>query len=59
MLRRDRLVNTTWTDIDDRVPERQACWLVTLVCSLLMMAGVIACCWAVGFGERIAMVLFR
>jgi len=59
MLRRDRLVNTTWTDIDDRTPPREACWVVTLTCSLLMMAGVIACCWVVGFGERIALVVFR
>lgn len=59
MLRRDRLVNTTWTDIDDRVPPKQACWLVTLTCTALLMAGVIACCWAVGCGERVAMVVCR
>lgn len=59
MLRRDRLVNTTWNDIDDRTPPKQACWLVTLVCTVVMMAGVIACCWAVGAAESVALVLFR
>lgn len=59
MLRRDRLVNTTWTDIDDRTPPREACWVVTLTCSLLMIAGAIACCWVVGAAESVALVLFR
>lgn len=59
MLRRDRLVNTTWTDIDDRTQPREACWLVTLTCTALFMAAVIACCWAVGAAESVALVLFR
>ena len=59
MLRRDRLVNTTWTDIDDRTQPRESCWLVTLTCTAIFMAGVIACCWAVGLGERIALALCR
>ena len=65
MLRRDRLPNRTWAALcdDDRylepTPPKQACWLVTLTCTVVMMAGVIACCWAIGAAESVALVLFR
>ena len=61
MLRRDRL--TLWCDLHDDyhepMPEREACVAVTLVCSALLIAGLLALCWVVGCGESLALSLFR
>lgn len=64
-LRRDRLPNKLWRDLcgDDQylepTPQREACWLVTLTCTVLGMAGVCAFCWVVGGAEQLADILFR